>query len=198
MVENPDVVVTKTEPEEPQKTFTQEEVDKIVQERLKRVRNDKYDEEYKNNLKAQLKAELEEEAKLTEQEKLAKREKEMQEAFKNERISLNKREAEILLKQAGFDDEDSSMYLEFVNEDKEESLGRIRRVCDSRKKSLENQRNKIIEELNANGGGDFKYGKNEATLLQKQYDKAKSMNDLATMSKVIRQAQLQKVQLKFN
>lgn len=106
-----------------------------------------YDRMYRKDLEASIRADIENEAKMTEAEKLANERAKMEESFKQERIEINKDLAKSLLSKAGFEDEEMDVYLDFVTEDREVSLGKIMRVCESRKANQEKLLSKWQNEL---------------------------------------------------
>ena len=118
-----------------------------------------YDKLYRKDLEASIRADIEKQAKMSEAERLADERAKMEEMFKQERIEINKDKARNLLANAGFDDEEMDVYLEFVTEDRELSLGKIMRVCENRKATQENLLSKCQNELqtanpNINIGGN--------------------------------------------
>jgi hypothetical protein len=118
-----------------------------------------YDRMYRKDLEASIRAEIERQAQMTEAEKLADERARMQETFKQERIEINKDKARNLLASAGFEEDEMEVYLDFVTEDREVSLGKIMRVCESRKASQEKLLSKWQTELqtanpNVNIGGN--------------------------------------------
>ena len=96
-----------------------------------------YDRLFRKDLEAQIRADIAEEAKMTEAQKLANERAKMEEAFKQERIEINREKAKNLMMQAGFEEDEMEVYLDFVTEDREVSLGKIIRVCENRKSSQE-------------------------------------------------------------
>lgn len=106
-----------------------------------------YDRLYRKDLEASIRADIERQAKMSEAEKLADERAKMEEIFKQERIEINKDKARNLLANAGFDDEEMEVYLDFVTEDRELSLGKIMRVCESRKANQEKLLSKWQSEL---------------------------------------------------
>jgi hypothetical protein len=118
-----------------------------------------YDRLYRKDLEATIRADIERQAKMSEAERLADERAKMEETFKQERIEINKDKARNLLANAGFDDEEMEVYLDFVTEDRELSLGEIMRVCESRKANQERLLSKWQTELqtanpNVNIGGN--------------------------------------------
>ena len=106
-----------------------------------------YDRLYRKDLEATIRADIERQAKMSEAERLADERAKMEETFKQERIEINKDKARNLLANAGFDDEEMEVYLDFVTEDRELSLGKIMRVCESRKANQERLLSKWQSEL---------------------------------------------------
>lgn len=106
-----------------------------------------YDRLYRKDLEATIRADIERQAKMSEAERLADERAKMEETFKQERIEINKDKARNLLANAGFEEEEMEVYLDFVTEDREISLGKIMRVCESRKASQEKLLSKWQSEL---------------------------------------------------
>ena len=106
-----------------------------------------YDRLYRKDLEATIRADIERQAKMSEAERLADERAKMEETFKQERIEINKDKARNLLANAGFDDEEMDVYLDFVTEDRELSLGKIMRVCESRKANQKRLLSKWQSEL---------------------------------------------------
>ena len=146
-----------------------------------------YDRLYRKDLEATIRADIERQAKMSEAERLADERAKMEETFKQERIEINKDKARNLLANAGFDDEEMDVYLDFVTEDRELSLGKIMRVCESRKASQEKLQKKWQEELQASNPS-INIGSQDGNSLQAQYDNAKAMGNLALMSSITRKA----------
>lgn len=169
--------VQPTATEQPFRVFkTQEEFDnfaahlikKTEEKAMKNVKVDNgestmtkadYDRLYRKDLEATIRADIERQAKMSEAERLADERAKMEETFKQERIEINKDKARNLLANAGFDDEEMEVYLDFVTEDRELSLGKIMRVCESRKANQERLLSKWQTELqtanpNVNIGGN--------------------------------------------
>ena len=118
-----------------------------------------YDRLYRKDLEATIRADIEKQAKMSEAERLADERAKMEETFKQERIEINKEKARNLLANAGFEEEEMEVYLDFVTEDRELSLGKIMRVCESRKANQERLLSKWQTELqtanpNVNIGGN--------------------------------------------
>ena len=106
-----------------------------------------YDKLYRKDLEASIRADIERQAKMSEAERLADERAKMEEMFKQERIEINKDKARNLLANAGFEEEEMEVYLDFVTEDREVSLGKIMRVCESRKANQEKLLSKWQSEL---------------------------------------------------
>lgn len=175
--ENVGAEVQPTATEQPFRVFkTQEDFDnfaahlikKTEEKAMKNVKVDNgestmtkadYDRLYRKDLEATIRADIERQAKMSEAERLADERAKMEETFKQERIEINKDKARNLLANAGFDDEEMEVYLDFVTEDRELSLGKIMRVCESRKANQERLLSKWQTELqtanpNVNIGGN--------------------------------------------
>lgn len=169
--------VQPTATEQPFRVFkTQEEFDnfaahlikKTEEKAMKNVKVDNgessmtkadYDRLYRKDLEATIRADIERQAKMSEAERLADERAKMEETFKQERIEINKDKARNLLANAGFEEEEMEVYLDFVTEDRELSLGKIMRVCESRKANQERLLSKWQTELqtanpNVNIGGN--------------------------------------------
>jgi hypothetical protein len=163
--ENVGAEVQPTANEQPFRVFkTQEEFDnfaahlikKTEEKAMKNVKVDNgestmtkadYDRLYRKDLEATIRADIERQAKMSEAERLADERAKMEETFKQERIEINKDKARNLLANAGFDEEEMEVYLDFVTEDRELSLGKIMRVCESRKANQERLLTKWKSEL---------------------------------------------------
>lgn len=148
---------------------------------------EEYIAKVKKDIEANAIAEYERKLKMTEQERLAEETKKRNEEFREREISLNKREATSYLKDAGFDDEQMEVYLELVTEDREASLGKIKRICDTQKATQDKLHKKWQEELQASNPS-IKIGSQDANGLQAQYDNAKASGNMALMSSIMRQA----------
>lgn len=163
--ENVGAEVQPTETEQPFRVFkTKKEFDdfsahlikKTEEKAMKNVKVDNgestmtkadYDRLYRKDLEAKIRADIQREAEMSESERLADERAKMEEIFKQERIEINKDKARNLLANAGFDDEEMEVYLDFVTEDRELSLGKIMRVCESRKANQEKLLSKWQSEL---------------------------------------------------
>ena len=175
--ENVGAEVQPTATEQPFRVFkTQKEFDdfsahlikKTEEKAMKNVKVDNgettmtkadYDRLYRKDLEASIRADIERQAKMSEAERLADERAKMEETFKQERIEINKDKARNLLANAGFEEEEMEVYLDFVTEDREVSLGKIMRVCESRKANQERLLSKWQTELqtanpNVNIGGN--------------------------------------------
>ena len=154
-----------------------------------------YERKYRKDLEAQIRADIEKQAKMTEAEKLADEKAKLLEDIKNDRISINQDLARIELKNAGFDDEEMEVYLDFVTDDREVSLGKIKRVCDSRKATVERQRKSILDELQAKmPNTQFAEG-STGNALQNAFNAAKQNGNMLEMSRIIREAQEKGIRL---
>ena len=163
--ENVGAEVQPTATEQPFRVFkTQKEFDdfsahlikKTEEKAMKNVKVDNgettmtkadYDRLYRKDLEASIRADIERQAKMSEAERLADERAKMEETFKQERIEINKDKARNLLANAGFEEEEMEVYLDFVTEDRELSLGKIMRVCESRKANQEKLLSKWQSEL---------------------------------------------------
>ncbi len=163
--ENVGQEVQPTATEQPFRVFkTQEEFDnfaahlikKTEEKTMKNVKVDNgeasmtkadYDKLYRKDLEASIRADIERQAKMSEAERLADERAKMEAEFKQQKIEINKEKARNLLENAGFDNEEMDVYLEFVTEDREVSLGKIMRVCESRKANQEKLLSKWQSEL---------------------------------------------------
>jgi hypothetical protein len=153
-----------------------------------------YEKKYRKDLEAQIIADYERKAKMTAEERAEELAREREQQFRDREIALNRREAQVLLSEY-FDEDEMDVYLDFITEDRDASLGKIRRVCDSQKAKLDKQRKSIIEELQANSP-NMKFGDiGDVNALQTQYDAAKSSGNLTLMSSIIRQAQAKNITL---
>ncbi len=106
-----------------------------------------YDRMYRKDLEASIRADIERQAKMSEAEKFAEEKAKIEASFKEERIEINKDKARVLLEKAGFEEDEMEVYLDFVTEDRELSLGKIMRVCENRKSSEEKLLSKFQNEL---------------------------------------------------
>ena len=148
---------------------------------------DEYIAKVRKDIEANAIAEYERKLKMTEQERLAEETRKRNEEFRDREIALNKREATTYLKDAGFDDEQMEVYLELVTEDREASLGKIQRICDTQKATQARLQKKWQEELQASNPS-INIGSQDGNSLQAQYDNAKAMGNLALMSSITRKA----------
>ena len=139
--------VQPTATKQPFRSFeTQEDFDNFSAHLIKKT-EEKVTKSIKADLEATIRADIERQAKMSEAEKLASEREKMQAEFKEERIELNKEKARNLLAEAGFEESEMEVYLDFVTEDKDVSLGKIRRVCESRKANQEKLLSKWQREL---------------------------------------------------
>lgn len=106
-----------------------------------------YEAKVRKDLEAKIRADIEREAQMSEAERLAEERAKMEANFKEERIEINKDKARVLLEKAGFEEEEMEVYLDFVTEDRDVSLGKIMRVCESRKANQEKLLSKFQSEL---------------------------------------------------
>ena len=148
---------------------------------------DEYIAKVRKDIEANAIAEYERKLKMTEQERFAEEARKRNEEFRDREIALNKREASTYLKDAGFDDEQMEVYLELVTEDREASLGKIQRICDTQKATQARLQKKWQEELQASNPS-INIGSQDGNSLQAQYDNAKAMGNLALMSSITRKA----------
>lgn len=148
---------------------------------------DEYIAKVRKDIEANAIAEYERKLKMTEQERFAEEARKRNEEFRDREIALNKREATTYLKDAGFDDEQMEVYLELVTEDREASLGKIQRICDTQKATQARLQKKWQEELQASNPS-INIGSQDGNSLQAQYDNAKAMGNLALMSSITRKA----------
>lgn len=148
---------------------------------------DEYIAKVRKDIEANAIAEYEKKLKMTEQERFAEEARKRNEEFRDREIALNKREASTYLKDAGFDDEQMEVYLELVTEDREASLGKIQRICDTQKATQARLQKKWQEELQASNPS-INIGSQDGNSLQAQYDNAKAMGNLALMSSITRKA----------
>ena len=106
-----------------------------------------YEAKVRKDLEAKIRADIERQAQMSEAERLADERAKMEATFKEERIEINKDKARVLLEKAGFEEEEMEVYLDFVTEDRDVSLGKIMRVCESRKANQEKLLSKFQSEL---------------------------------------------------
>lgn len=139
--------VTPTPNEQPFRTFaTQKDFDDFSAHLIKKT-EEKVTKSLKADLEVSIRAELKKQAEMTEAEKLTAEREKMQAEFREERIELNKEKAKNLLANAGFEENEMDVYLDFVTEDKDVSLGKILRVCENRKATQEKLLSKWQSEL---------------------------------------------------
>lgn len=156
-----------------------------------------YERKYRKDLEAQIRADIEKQAKMTEAERLAEEKTKFLNEIRNDRIDINKDLARIELKNAGFDDNEMDVYLDFVTDDREVSLGKIKRVCESRKATVERQRKSILDELQAKMPNTQFADGSTGSALQARFDKAKAESNGILMTAIMREAQTQGIQLNF-
>lgn len=155
-----------------------------------------YEKKYRKDLEAQIIADYERKAKMTAEERAEELAREREQQFRDREVALNKREAQVLLANAGFDEDEMDVYLDFVNEDREASLGRIQRVCDTQRAKLEKQKKSIIDELQANSP-NMKFGDaNDVNALQARYNEAMKNGNLIQASAIMREAAQKGITLK--
>ena len=154
-----------------------------------------YDRMYRKDLEASIRADIERQAKMSEAEKLAEERAKMEASFKEERIEINKDKARVLLGNAGFEEDEMEVYLDFVTEDRDVSMGKIMRVCENRKLTQEKLHKKWQEELQASNPS-INIGSQDVNALQSQYNEAKASGNMALVAKIIRTAQASNVTLK--
>ena len=139
--------VQPTATKQPFRSFeTQEDFDNFSAHLIKKT-EEKVTKSLKADLEVAIREQLKKEAEMSEAEKLASERQKMQAEFREERIELNKEKARNLLANAGFEDSEMEVYLDFVTEDRELSLGKIMRVCESRKANQERLLSKWQSEL---------------------------------------------------
>ena len=139
--------VQPTATKQPFRSFeTQEDFDNFSAHLIKKT-EEKVTKSLKADLEVAIREQLKKEAEMSEAEKLASERQKMQAEFREERIELNKEKARNLLADAGFEDNEMEVYLDFVTEDRELSLGKIMRVCESRKANQERLLSKWQNEL---------------------------------------------------
>lgn len=147
-----------------------------------------YEKKYRKDLEATIRAEIERQSKLTEQEKLDEQRKAMQEEFRAERTELNKDLARAMLTKAGFDEDEMEVYLDFVTDDKDISLGKIRRVCENRTTSQEKLKEQWLQELQKSNPS-VNIGSKEVDDIQSRYRQALKNGNLGLASSILREAQ---------
>jgi hypothetical protein len=158
--------VQPTASKQPFRSFeTQEDFDNFSAHLIKKT-EEKVTKSLKADLEVAIREQLKREAEMSEAEKLATEREKMQAEFREERIELNKEKARNLLANAGFDDGEMEVYLDFVTEDKDVSLGKIMRVCESRKASQEKLLSKWQNELQT-ANPNVNIGKNQSITAEK-------------------------------
>lgn len=129
--------VEPTASEQPFRSFaTQKEFDDFSAHLIKKA-EERALKTLKADLEVSIRADIEKQAKMSEQEKLTAERAKMEAEFKEQKIEINKEKAKNLLSQAGFEEDEMDVYLDFVTEDRDVSLGKIKRVCESRKANQE-------------------------------------------------------------
>jgi hypothetical protein len=158
--------VQPTASKQPFRSFeTQEDFDNFSAHLIKKT-EEKVTKSLKADLEVAIREQLKKEAEMSEAEKLASERQKMQAEFREERIELNKEKARNLLANAGFEDNEMEVYLDFVTEDKDVSLGKIMRVCESRKASQEKLLSKWQNELQT-ANPNVNIGKNQSITAEK-------------------------------
>lgn len=147
-----------------------------------------YEKKYRKDLEVTIRAEIERQSKLTEQERLDEQRRIMQEEFRVERTELNKDLARAMLTKAGFDEDEMEVYLDFVTDDKDISLGKIRRVCENRTTSQEKLKEQWLQELQKSNPS-VNIGSKEADDIQSRYRQALKNGNLGLASSILREAQ---------
>lgn len=102
-------------------------------------------ENTKKKLETEIRKQLEEEARLSAEEKLKKRQEEFEADMAKRLKDFAQNQAKIKMKSAEFDEEEINTYLELVND--EESLSKIDKIINVRKKQNESLKQKWQEEL---------------------------------------------------
>jgi hypothetical protein len=157
--------VQPTATKQPFRSFeTQEDFDNFSAHLIKKT-EEKMTKSLKADLEVSIREQLKKEAEMSEAEKLASERQKMQAEFREERIELNKEKARNLLANAGFEDSEMEVYLDFVTEDKDVSLGKIMRVCESRKATQEKLLSKWQSELQT-ANPNVKIGNNQTITME--------------------------------
>jgi hypothetical protein len=157
--------VQPTASKQPFRSFeTQEDFDNFSAHLIKKT-EEKVTKSLKADLEVAIREQLKKEAEMSEAEKLASERQKMQAEFREERIELNKEKARNLLANAGFEDSEMEVYLDFVTEDKDVSLGKIMRVCESRKATQEKLLSKWQSELQT-ANPNVKIGNNQTITME--------------------------------
>lgn len=190
-----------------EKTFTQSELDKIVSERLKRVKIEidggtktiaEITKEQEANIVANAIAEYERKQKLSMEQRLKEEHNEHLKSLSEERKTIYRESAEMKLKDNSLklSDDEIEMYLDMlVTSDKTETFGRIERFVNGRKKAILEAVNDVTAKLQGNMP-NTQIGIQQANDLQIQYDNAKKNNNFAQMSAIMRNAQALNIQIK--
>ena len=157
--------VQPTAAKQPFRSFeTQEDFDNFSAHLIKKT-EEKVTKSLKADLEMAIREQLKKEAEMSEAEKLASERQKMQAEFREERIELNKEKARNLLANAGFEDSEMEVYLDFVTEDKDVSLGKIMRVCESRKATQEKLLSKWQNDLQT-ANPNVKIGNNQTITME--------------------------------
>ena len=105
-------------------------------------------EAYKNGKgKAEMRAELEKEAKLTADEKLKQEREEFENYKKTERVKLNQEKAKSRLEGKGFSEKEISFLLGTITEDGDACITKIDELIAERNSAIENAKKLAIENL---------------------------------------------------
>ena len=118
----------------------------------------------KGSMRDEIRKELEEEAKLSADEKLKKDREEFEAYKKAERLNLSKAKVKNILASDKFSQEEIEILLGEVTDDEDASIAKATKLLEARVKMLEEIKKKAIEDLQANqpsagtntnaGGGD--------------------------------------------
>ena len=135
------------------------------------------------------------ELEMTEAEKFAERQKEWEKQVREKDTEFNKREAKQLMKEAGFTDDRIELELNYVNYDREASISRIVKLCELQKTEYESVKKQVLQQFSASNPS-IQIATGDANTLQAQYDEAKRSGNAAMMAKIIRQASINKIQIK--
>lgn len=105
-------------------------------------------EAYKNGKgKAEMRAELEKEAKLTADEKLKQEREEFENYKKSERVKLNQEKAKAKLEGKGFSEKEVEFMLGTITEDGDACIAKIEELIAERNTAIENAKKLAIEGL---------------------------------------------------
>lgn len=105
-------------------------------------------ENTRKKLEKEIREQLTEEAKLSAEEKLKKDREDFEVDMTNRLKAFAQKQAEIKMKNANFDDDEISTYLELVNDD--ESLSKIDKIIASRAKKTEELKKQWQSEISQN------------------------------------------------